>query len=273
MSAWKSTSSVVVSAVLWVSLGAAGVCLVGCEDPEISLDWSGSRVPEYRRLSSTYDQIKVNSSLTLDVLPKIDALKDELTCQSESTVASVGRSEDGGNTWFTLVGFHQYNLTAVRKYFFLIDEESKRKSERGCRFDCEVVLDKVVLTSAAKGSSSAETTVLKAVLEHLRGDVADVGSAASSSDQTLQIGVYTLNQAFRLAMLKLESSPALLARLGDAQGVAFEHMSFGQGRIGLAVTGEVATVKLRLGALADRFQETSGAVAPGPAPASAAIEQ
>ena len=258
MSAWKSTSSVVVSAVLWASLMAAAVCLVGCESSDISLDWRGSRVPEYQRLSSTYDQIKVNSSMTLDVLPKIDALKDELASQSESTVASVGESDDGRNTWFTLVGFHQYSLTVVRKYFFLIDEKSSRKSERGLKFDCEIVLDEALLEPGDGAATQKATEILEAMLTHLRADVADVGSAAGSSgqaDQTLQIGIGVLNQTLRLALLKLESSPALAARLDDPEGIAFEPMSYDQGRIGLVVNGGVATVKLRLGALAKRFNE------------------
>lgn len=245
-------------AALRAVLLVVALCFVGCEAPDLSLDWSGSRVPEYQRLSSTYDQIRVNSSMTLDVLPKIDALKDELTSQSESTVASVGKSEDGRNTWFTLVGFHQYSLTVVRKYFFLIDEKSSRKSERGLKFDCEVVLDEALLGPTGVAETPKRTAILEAVLTHLRADVADVGSAAGSlgqADQTLQIGIGVLNQTLRMALLKLESSPALVARLDDPEGVAFEPMSYDQGRIGLVVNGGVATVKLRLGALAKRFQE------------------
>ena len=74
-----------------------------------------------------------------------------------------------------------------------------------------MALDETLLASIAEDGRGAQVAVLKAVLEHLRTDVADVGSAASSSDQTLEIGIMVLNQTWRLILLKLESSPSLLA--------------------------------------------------------------
>jgi len=262
MPARKSTSSLlrrVLKGFLIASLLLVGLCLIGCEAvKEHTAYWGETKVPEYQKLSSTYEQIMVNRSLTLDVLPKIDALTGETRSQSESAVASVGQSENGRRSWFTLVAFHQYNLTAIHKYFLFIDEEAKSKRQRGLKFDCEIVLDKEHLGKAGDNEIVRRIAILKALPEYLRADVADVGAGgdlAGQANQKLEIGRLVLNQALKMVLLKLETSPVLVPRLSDPEGVPFEHMSFEKGRIRLVVVNGIATVKLRLGALADRFQE------------------
>lgn len=262
MPAGKSVFEVVgpVSRILViVSLLTCSVWLAGCESvSEYAPSWGEPKIPEHERLASTYEQIIVKKSLTLDVLPKMDALTGELKSQSESAVASAGKSDDGQRTWFTLVAFHQYNLSVVRKYFFAIDEKASRRSQRGLRFDCEIVLDKSMLESIDTNSNAGKLAILQSALTYLRSDIADVGAggeATGQANQTLDLGTMILNQAFSLARLKLESSSVLISQLSEPQGVSFEHMSFEKGRIGLVIKGGVATVKLRLGALADSFQE------------------
>lgn len=256
--------------VVYVCLICAVIGVGGCAEVQSWTEARRVRTPYHQQLAATYEQIKVNKSLTLDVLPKIDALREELVSQTESSVAAVGQSPDGYRTWFTLVAFHEYNLTATRKYFFLIDEKAKSRADRGLRFDCEIALEKDDLGSAAD-ENQRKVTMLKTVLEHLRKDIEQLGGSSESPNQAnkmLDIGGLTIKQTFGLVLLKLEASPVLISRLADNEGIEFDHVNFDKGRIRLVVEGNIAKVKLRLGALANNFAD-----GPTPLPASSTVSQ
>ncbi len=254
----STVSRGIVHVVLGVALMVLAASLAGCEAmDEYGPAWGGPDVPAYQSLSDTYEQIEISKSLTLDVLPKMDALSGEVKVQSESAVASIGQSEDGQRSWYTLVAFHQYNLSVIRKYFYLIDEKARSRSRRGLKFDCEILLDPK-LAGAVDDTTTQRLAILTSVLPSLRRDIANLSGAVGaqgSASETFDLSLVVLNQAFKLAMLKLNASPALVSRLDDSGGVEFSHMSFGTGRIGLVVENGVGTLKLRLGGLADRFEE------------------
>ena len=125
-----------------------------------------------KELSAAYDQTKVKKSLTLDVLPRIEQLEGGLLSQSENVAASQGKSKDGYKTWFTLIAFHPYELSVIRKYFFVVDERVENRRKRGLRFDCELFLggEELEKLQAAKGGRQA--ALLTGVLDNLQKDIA-----------------------------------------------------------------------------------------------------
>ena len=211
-----------------------------------------------KELSAVYDQTTVKKSLTLDVLPKIEGLKDELISQSESVVASLGQSKSGYKTWFTMVAFHEYELSVVRKYFFVVDEGIEIRSKRGLRFDCEVLPTKEELDNIRAAKGVKQIALLRGILDNLRKDAAELGGgtdAAGQDNQTLNIGVMLIKQVFETIFLKLDSFPVLAPKISDPDGVEFNHLNFGKGKIQVTTRDNIVVVKIRLGALLRTFEE------------------
>jgi hypothetical protein len=209
-------------------------------------------------LSAAYDQTKIKKSLTLDVLPKMGRSKDELLSQSESVVASLGQDKDGYKTWFTMVAFHEYELSVVRKYFFVVDERVHNRARRGLRFDSETLLDKEELDNIRLAKGAKQVAVLKNVLDNLQKDAAGLMSdvnAPGQDNRMLDISVMLIKQVFETALLDLDRSPALAAKLSDPNGVEFDHLNFGAGKIRVQTDGNTVIVKIRLGALLPTFDE------------------
>ena len=209
-------------------------------------------------LSAAYDQTKTKKSLTLDVLPKMGRSKDELLSQSESVVASLGQGKDGYKTWFTMVAFHEYELSVVRKYFFVVDERVHNRARRGLRFDSETLLDKEELDNIRLAKGARQVAVLKNVLDNLQKDAAGLMSdvnAPGQNNRMLDISVMLVKQVCETALLDLDRSPALAAKLSDPNGVEFDHLNFGAGKIRVQAEGNTVVVKIRLGALLPTFDE------------------
>ena len=218
-----------------------------------------------KELSAVYDQTKVKKSLTLDVLPRIEGLKDELLSQSESVVASLGQSKSGYKTWFTMVAFHEYELSVIRKYFFVVDERIEIRSKQGLRFDCEVLPAKEELDNIHAAKGVKQIALLRGILDNLRKDAAELGGGtdtAGRDNQTLDISVMLIKQVFETILLKLDSFPVLAPKLSDPDGVEFNHLNFGRGKIQVTARDNIVVVKIRLGALLCTFEnlEESGSV-------------
>lgn len=209
-------------------------------------------------LSAAYDQTKIKKSLTLDVLPKMGRSKDELLSQSESVVASLGQSKEGYKTWFTMVAFHEYELSVVRKYFFVVDERVHNRARRGLRFDCEMLLDKGELDNIRLAKGARQIAALKNVLDNLQKDGAElVGdvNAPGQDNRMLDVSVMLIKQVFETALLDLDRSPVMATKLSDPNGVEFDHLNFGAGKIRVQAEGNTVIVKIRLGALLPTFDE------------------
>jgi hypothetical protein len=209
-------------------------------------------------LSAAYDQTEIKKSLTLDVLPKMGRSKDELLSQSESVVASLGQGKDGYKTWFTMVAFHEYELSVVRKYFFVVDERVHNRAKRGLRFDCETLLDKEKLDNIRAAKGARQVVVLKNVLDNLQKDATGLAgdvNAPGQDNRMLDVSVMLVKQVFETALLDLDRSPALATKLSDPNGVQFDHLNFGAGKIRVQAEGNTVIVKIRLGALLPTFDE------------------
>ena len=209
-------------------------------------------------LAATYDSTKVNKSLTLDVLPRIEAHPEELLSRSENIVASVGQSKGGYKSWFTMVAFHEYTVTVIRKYFYYVDEKARARPYVGMRFDCEIALDKKTLQRPYTDENARRIAMLRHALATLRRDIEELArdpGAPGQNNEKLNICVMLIKQVFDTALLKMEGSRVLASRLHEPGGVEFDHLTFGKGKIGMVVEDDIAKVKVRLGALVNSFEE------------------
>ena len=213
-----------------------------------------------KELSATYDQTKIKKSLTLDVLPRIGQLKDELLSQSDSVVASLGQGKEGYKTWFTMVAFHEYELSVIRKYFFVVDEKVEKRFTfgQGFRFDCEMLLDKEELEKLGDTKELGEVALLKRMGENLSRDARELGGgtdAPRSSEGRLDVSVLLIKQVLDTIVRGLERSPVLATRISDPNGIGFDHINFGEGKVRMWAEGNAVAVKIRLGAFLPTFAE------------------
>ena len=245
-----------------------GLAVVGlCGFTGGCLAWSartGAKHPSFEEmLSAPYDGAKLKKSLTLDVFGKIHRSKGELApyfmgaellSQSDNVVASSGQSEDGRRTWFNMVAFHEFRLNVVRKYFFVVDDTGptlRGKSRRGLRFDCAMVLPNEMLQKSYADDSARQIAVLKYILENLHKDINQLGAGATGqTDKRLNVCGMLMNQTFEMILRRLDSSPAMVAALSQADGVEFDHITFDKGRVRMVAGGDTAAVKILFGVFA-----------------------
>ena len=248
------TFSCVFFALVWLC------CICGCSltHPQA---WIQPKDHLYdKELSATYDQTKIKKSLTLDVLPRIGQSKNELLSQSDSVVASLGQTKEGYKTWFTMVAFHEYELSVIRKYFFVVDEKVEKRMTKGLglRFDCEMLLDKEELDKIQASKELKQAALLKRMRDNLSSDASELAGgtdAPRSVEGRLDVNVLLIKQVFGTILRGLDRSPVLATRISDPNGIGFDHINFGEGKVRLWTEGNVAAVKVRLGALVPTFHE------------------
>ncbi len=225
---------------------------------------TGAQRPSFEEmLSAPYDGAKLKKSLTLDVLGKIHRSQGELApyfmgaellSQSDNVVASSAQSEDGRRIWFNMVAFHEFRLNVVRKYFFVVDDRSatlRGKSRRGLRFDCAMVLPNEMLEKSYADDSARQIAVLKYILENLHKDINQLGAGATGqTDKRLNVCGMLMNQTFEMILRRLDSSPAMVAALSQADGLEFDHITFDKGRVRMVAGGDTAAVKILFGVFA-----------------------
>jgi len=224
------------------------------------------QISEEQKLSAPYDGITLKKSLTLDALPKISRSQDEqdsllkvveTVSHSDRVVASLGQSRDGSRTWFNMVTFHQYRLNVIRKYFFALDDRAgslRARSRRGLRFDCEMVLGKDVLGRSHTSENLRRIAILRYVLSQMHKDVKELGDDVDVPDQynkKLDVCAMLINQTLELILVKLNSSPVLAAKLSSGDGVDFDHINFGEGKVWMVVSDDTVAVNTRFGVFVD----------------------
>lgn len=213
-------------------------------------------------LSAPYNQITLVTSLTIDALPTIQRFQSdrgpllggaEVLSEGQNTVATSGQSKDGLRTWLNMVAFHEFRLNVIRKYFFIVDEGRTLlgiRSGRGMSFDCQTVLGKEVLETSYMSENTRRIAILRHVLENLRVDIKTLGVDTDSPNQDnkmLSVCGMLINQTLELISIKLDSSPVLALRLESIDGIDFDHISFGKGKIRMVIQNDMAAVSFQFG--------------------------
>ena len=209
------------------------------------------RPPYDQQFAQSYEHTILKQSNSADVLTTIHIPEHELLSQSKSVIASTGQKKKGYKTWLKMVAFDENELTAQRKYLLIADERPRFlfvEPWEALRFDCEMVLDSKVLDEPYANENARRIAILRHILESARSDIDEL----AQDNKTITVCGMLINQALEAALVKLDSSPALAVKLSDENGLGFEHNSFDKGRIKLAITDDIASVKILLGSLVKR---------------------
>jgi hypothetical protein len=239
------------------------ILLTGCSAVSSPAGAQNQQLSKQQELSAPYDRITLKKSLTLDALPAIRRSQSEAgsllaetetVSHSDRVVASLGQSRDGYSTWFNMVTFHEYQLNVIRKYFFAVEDRAgslTRRSRRGLRFDCEMVLDKEVLGKSYVSENERRIVILRYILDSTHRDIKELGDDVDVPDQynkKLDVCGMLINQTLELILVKLDSSPVLAMKLNSADGFDFDHINFGKGKIRMIIKDDTVTFTMRFGA-------------------------
>jgi hypothetical protein len=175
----------------------------------------------------------------------------QLLNQSDTAVTLTGQSKKGYKSWVTLIAFDEKSMVARRKYFYLVEEKAWVKP--GLMFDSQMVLPAEMLDKTYATEEEEQIYILKQVAEDFGKDV----SQLSRDNQTLGVCGMLMNQVFKTVFLELDKSPALAKDISEPNGIEFDHMNFGKGRINMTVEGNIVKVKIRLGSFRKRIETDS----------------
>jgi len=236
---------------LLVLICCLGLCGCGVWDWEL---FKPEESAYDEQISKSYYQTKLKISNAADVLAVIHRPEYELLSQSKSVIASAGQKKRGYKTWFNMVAFDENELTAKRKYLFIVDERPDilfLEPKPNLSFDCEMVLDSNVLNRPYANENARRIAILRQSLENVRKDIDEVGQ----DNKMLATSGMLINQALETVLVELDRLPALASGLNRESGLEFNHINFDKGKIRMVVEGDVVTVKMRLGPLARKFEK------------------
>ena len=185
-------------------------------------------------------------STSADILNVIQEGEKELVSQSESVVASWAQAQKGSVLWFNMVAFDEEELTAVRKYGFLVNEKVKGYyvvPARKMRFDVEAVLGAEIIEEPYANENEKRIKILRAVLESFNKDILQI----SMDSQVLRSSSMMVKQVLNIILVQLDQSPALAARLSGLKGMSFDHTTLGPGRVRMVLTEDIVKVKIKVG--------------------------
>lgn len=224
------------------------------------------RLP-YRDLSTLYHKTPLRQSSSLDILRRMKAaqgsvdakhVEREAITQSDTVIASSGRSRKGTKSWFTLFTFDKYSNIGERKCFFYLDEKASRHPIRTSRylvparsvliFDAQAHIGDV-LSSPYASEPERMIAIIRFLAQQLQQDIQLLGVEDTQMRDADIVGVHGLfmNQVFRDILVEVKKFPVLTRQLQDPKGVTFKSLSLGGGTIKLKVDADLATVRIEMG--------------------------
>lgn len=201
-------------------------------------------------LYAVYNQVQLRNSTAADVLETVQPLNTESLSQSTSVVSVNGAIKDGFKQWFLVFAFDEDKLTVQRKYIFIEDEKPKvyfSEPRPEGQFDCMIVIDRDTMLEPYATESERRIAILDRITEYADADMQEL----AGENKAVSIAGMMVRQSLSAAVNHLKSSPVLAKQLDNAEGMYFPQLTYSQGRIQMVIDGDIATVKMRIGSLAD----------------------
>ncbi len=229
------------------------LCFCGCAVLDAVELFNPEGPPDYAQIAQSYTQTQLKFSTSADALVNIGSGSDglsenELLSQSTSVVGLVGQKKKGYKTWLKMVAFEENEMTAQRKYLFIVDEKPKALFVTPWAyviFNCEMVLETDVLDVPYASENAKRIAILKKVKENANSDVKQL----ELDNKMIAVSGSVINQALETVLTLLENSPALAARLDTTDGLKFEHISLDKGQIKMNLFEDIVTIEMKLGSI------------------------
>ena len=205
--------------------------------------------PYDEHLPLSYYHIELKASSAADVLSEIHIPEYEQLSQSTSVIASSGQKKKGHEIWLKMAAFDENTLTINRKYFFLVDEKPKSlwvQPKRRLRFDSEMVMSSEVLNEPYANDNAKRIAILEKVLANTRSDIQQV----AMEDKNIGACGMLINQTIRTILVKLEDSPVSASKLNPIEGLDFDHITLGAGKVWMGIAGDIVSLRIRINSYA-----------------------
>jgi hypothetical protein len=195
----------------------------------------------------SYNQTVLGQTTSADELSYMQMSLTTLVSQSDTVIASWGEEKKGYQEWLNLVAFDEEKTTAVRKYFFFVDEKAHHipfmNPKWTARFDSELQLDKAVLEKPYADQKVRSIAILKEIQKVFGDDIAKV----SSDNKMLGICQMVVNESFGQIQAKLADSPEWASKLDTPEGMQFDHRSYDTGTVRLHEQDGVVIITIQTG--------------------------
>jgi hypothetical protein len=228
-------------------LVVAMCCLIaGCGVEGTYSFFTPEGLPKNQQIWALYRQTNLKQSTSSEVLARFDNPKYALLSQSKSIVALADKTNAGRKMWFNMVTFDENELIAKRKYFLISNERPKQFSLEpweGVDFGCQMVLPKDFLDEPYANENARRIAILKKVDSDTRKDTGEIGT----DNKAISLCGMMAGQGMESLLTTLNESPSLAARLGEPNGLEFEHVTFDKGKLRMVIDNDIVTVRMRLG--------------------------
>ncbi len=201
--------------------------------------------PWTSQLPENYRMVTVGQSTSADVLEVINRPEKELLFQDESVIASLGRRKEGSQLWLALVGFEEDSLVAMRKYFFATDEKSWHINAEDQKMLFETVM--IVPYEVLNDNYANEDTRRVAIVNYIKDSFKEDSFGLIEQSQDLHSIRMMVNQTFNGIGYKLDRSPALAQKLPKEDGLEFDHMNYGKGKVRMLIRDDIVVLQLKIG--------------------------
>jgi hypothetical protein len=201
--------------------------------------------PQTAELPENYYAIEAGQSSAAEVLEVIHRPDYELMAQSESSIVSWGNGKKGYRMWLTMASFAEEDVTVTRKYFLAVDEKSYHlfAEDQKLFFAVKAIISPELLERNFTSRDQRKITVLKRVFDNFKEDIRPL----VSNGETLRSADLTVRQAVNGIITKLEQSPSLASRLVEKDGLKFDHITMGPGRVRMVILGDTAELMIKIG--------------------------
>lgn len=199
--------------------------------------------PSEEELYESYTEIQLGASGAGETRTVIYDPEHELLSRSKSVLASFGQKKKGYKNWFNMVAFDEAKLTARRKYFLLVDEKPKTvpfRSKRKLRFESRMLMESDVLDEPYVNQNMRRIAILRQVLSDFHKDMDEVKADNKNLEE---LGMFA-NHVLTTVLRDLDESPVLASKLSSAEGVRFDHMTLGKGRVWMYIAADVVDVSV-----------------------------
>lgn len=206
-----------------------------------------AQLPIDETLFWSYNQTQLGKTNSADELTYIQMSQTTLLSKSDTVIAAWGQNDTGIQQWLTVTAFDEASGTAVRKYFFYVDEKARNypfvHPKWTSRFDGQLALNTAVLEKPYANQNTRSIAIIKEVQKQFADDIAKV----VSDNKNVGLCQMVVNESFEQAALQFADTPEWASKLDTPEGVSFDHRSYGKGILHLHEAGGIISIAIDTG--------------------------